>query len=124
MTYLMEVRLTNIQSSGNIHIGNYLGAIRHWVASQTELDNNFCIVDLHPITILQKPKILKSKIREVAGIFFAAGIDTKLSAVFVQSHISAHTELAWILNCFIPVGWDSLFTNDYFTLYLVRAKKR
>lgn len=102
---------SGIQPSGNIHIGNYLGAIRHWVASQTELENIFCIVDLHAITILQEPKILKSKIREVAGILFAAGIDPKLSAVFVQSHISAHTELAWILNCFIPMGWMQRMTQ-------------
>lgn len=102
---------SGIQPSGNIHIGNYLGAIRHWVASQTELENIFCIVDLHAITILQEPKIIKSKIREVAGILFAAGIDPKLSAVFVQSHISAHTELAWILNCFIPMGWMQRMTQ-------------
>ena len=102
---------SGIQPSGNIHIGNYLGAIRHWVASQAELENIFCIVDLHAITIPQEPKILKSKIREVAGILFAAGIDPKLSAVFVQSHISAHSELAWILNCFIPMGWMQRMTQ-------------
>ena len=102
---------SGIQPSGNIHIGNYLGAIQHWVASQTELENIFCIVDLHAITILQEPKILKSKIREVASILFAAGIDPKLSAVFVQSHISAHSELAWILNCFTPMGWMQRMTQ-------------
>ncbi len=102
---------SGIQPSGNIHIGNYLGAIRHWVASQVELENIFCIVDLHAITIPQEPKILKSKIREVAGILFAAGIDPKLSAVFVQSHISAHAELAWILNCFMPMGWMQRMTQ-------------
>jgi len=102
---------SGIQPSGNIHIGNYLGAIRHWVASQAELENIFCIVDLHAITIYQEPKILKSKIREVAAILFAAGIDPKLSAVFVQSHISAHSELAWILNCFMPMGWMQRMTQ-------------
>lgn len=102
---------SGIQPSGNIHIGNYLGAIRHWVASQAELENIFCIVDLHAITIPQEPKILKSKIREVAGLLFAAGIDPKLSAVFVQSHISAHAELAWILNCFMPMGWMQRMTQ-------------
>lgn len=96
---------SGIQPTGNIHIGNYLAAIRHWVASQAEFDNIFCIVDLHAITIPQRPQVLKAKIREVAGLLFAAGIDPKLSAVFVQSHIGAHAELAWILNCFIPMGW-------------------
>lgn len=96
---------SGIQPTGNIHIGNYLAAIQHWVASQAEFDNIFCIVDLHAITIPQDPQVLKAKTREVAGLLFAAGIDPKLSAVFVQSHIGAHAELAWILNCFIPVGW-------------------
>ncbi|MFQ6074792.1 MAG: hypothetical protein ACE5Z5_01475 [Candidatus Bathyarchaeia archaeon] len=96
---------SGIQPTGNIHIGNYLAAIRRWVASQAEFDNIFCIVDLHAITIPQDPQVLKAKIREVAGLLFAAGIDPNLSVVFVQSHISAHAELAWILNCFIPMGW-------------------
>src|SRR5690349_7714328 len=91
---------SGIQPTGYIHIGNYLGAIRHWVASQTEFDNIFCIVDLHAITVPQEPKILRSRIRELVALLFAAGIDPKRSALFVQSHISAHSELAWILNCF------------------------
>lgn len=102
---------SGIQPTGNIHIGNYLGAIRHWVRSQAEFDNIFCIVDLHAITIPQDPQKLKAKIREVAGLLFAAGIDPKLSVVFVQSHICAHTELAWILNCFIPMGWMQRMTQ-------------
>ncbi len=96
---------SGIQPSGNLHIGNYLGALKNWVASQEDFDNVFCIVDLHAITIPQDPKILKQKIREVAGIYFAAGIDPKKSIVFTQSDVSAHTELAWILNCFTPMGW-------------------
>jgi tryptophanyl-tRNA synthetase len=96
---------SGIQPSGDIHIGNYLGAIQHWVASQADYESIFCIVDLHAITVPQDPKILRSKIREVAGLLFAAGIDPKVSAVFVQSHIGAHAELTWILNCFIPFGW-------------------
>jgi tryptophanyl-tRNA synthetase len=96
---------SGIQPTGNIHIGNYLAAIRHWVASQDEFDNIFCIVDLHAITVPQTPEVLKAKIREVTGILLAAGIDPKVSAVFVQSHIGAHAELAWVLNCFIPMGW-------------------
>ncbi len=102
---------SGIQPTGDIHIGNYLGAIQHWVASQSELDSIFCIVDLHAITVPQDSKTLKSEIREVAGLLFAAGIDPKLSKVFVQSHISAHAELTWILNCFIPIGWMKRMTQ-------------
>jgi len=102
---------SGIQPTGNIHIGNYLAAIKHWVASQTEFDSIFCIVDLHAITVLQEPNVLKSKIREVAGLLLAAGIDPKLSIVFVQSHIGAHAELTWILNCFTPMGWMQRMTQ-------------
>ncbi|MBZ0198829.1 MAG: tryptophan--tRNA ligase [Ignavibacteriaceae bacterium] len=102
---------SGIQPTGNIHIGNYLGAIRHWVAAQGEFENIFSIVDLHAITIPQNPKILKTKIREVSALLFAAGIDPKQSAVFVQSNVTAHTEMAWILNCFIPMGWMSGMTQ-------------
>ena len=102
---------SGIQPTGDIHIGNYLGAIQHWVASQSELDSIFCIVDLHAITVPQDALTLKSKIRELAGLLFAAGIDPKLSKVFVQSHISAHAELTWILNCFIPIGWMKRMTQ-------------
>ncbi len=102
---------SGIQPTGNIHIGNYLGAIRHWVKSQNEYENIFSIVDLHAITVQQDPKLLKAKIREVTALLFAAGIDPKISSVFVQSHISAHTELAWILNCFIPMGWMNSMTQ-------------
>ncbi len=102
---------SGIQPTGNTHIGNYLAAIKHWVASQAEFDNIFCIVDLHAITVPQDPEILRAKIREVTGLLFAAGIDPKLSTVFVQSHISAHAELAWILNCFIPMGWMQRMTQ-------------
>ncbi len=102
---------SGIQPTGNIHIGNYLGAIQRWVTSQAEFENVFCIVDLHAITVPQDPKILKAKVRELAGILFAAGIDPRLSAVFVQSNISAHAELTWILNCFTPMGWMRRMTQ-------------
>jgi len=102
---------SGIQPTGDIHIGNYLAAIKQWVASQAEYDNIFCIVDLHAITVPQDPKTLKAKIREVSGLLFAAGIDPKLSAVFVQSQVGAHAELAWILNCFIPMGWMQRMTQ-------------
>jgi tryptophanyl-tRNA synthetase len=102
---------SGIQPTGNIHLGNYLAAIRRWADLQSEYDNIFCIVDLHAITVPQDPQILRVKNREVAALLFAAGIDPKLSAVFIQSHISAHAELAWILNCFIPIGWLQRMTQ-------------
>jgi len=102
---------SGIQPTGNIHIGNYIGATRHWAADQDIYDNIFCIVDLHAITIQQDPKQLKSKIREVTGLLLAAGIDPQKSIVFVQSHVHEHSELAWILNCFIPMGWMGRMTQ-------------
>jgi tryptophanyl-tRNA synthetase len=102
---------SGIQPTGNIHIGNYLAAIRRWVNLQSEYDGIFCIVDLHAITILQDPQQLKAKIREVAGLLFASGIDPSLSTVFIQSQVPAHAELAWILNCFIPMGWMQRMTQ-------------
>ena len=102
---------SGIQPTGNIHIGNYLGATRHWAAKQNMYDNIFCIVDLHAITIPQDPQVLKTKIREVTGLLLAAGIDEKKSIVFLQSHVHEHSELAWILNCFIPMGWMQRMTQ-------------
>jgi tryptophanyl-tRNA synthetase len=102
---------SGIQPTGNLHIGNYLGAMNQWVAMQAELDCLFCIVDLHAITVPQEPNILKAKIREVTGLLLAAGIDPKLAIVFVQSDVSAHAELAWILNCFTPMGWMQRMTQ-------------
>src|SRR3990167_6578322 len=96
---------SGIQPTGKIHIGNYLGAIKNWVSSQEKYDNIFCVVDLHAITVQQDPKVLKSKIREITGILLAAGINHETSSLFIQSHVTAHAELAWILNCFIPMGW-------------------
>jgi tryptophanyl-tRNA synthetase len=102
---------SGIQPTGNIHIGNYLGATRHWAAKQDIYDNIFCIVDLHAITVQQDPKELKAKIREVTGLLLAAGIDPRKSIVFIQSHVHEHSELAWILNCFIPMGWMQRMTQ-------------
>jgi len=102
---------SGIQPTGSLMIGNYLGAIKYWVASQEKYDDIFCIVDLHAITVQQDPKELKSRTREVTGLLLAAGIDPKRSIVFIQSHISAHAELAWILNCFIPMGWMQRMTQ-------------
>jgi tryptophanyl-tRNA synthetase len=102
---------SGIQPTGNIHIGNYLGATRHWASEQDKYDNIFCIVDLHAITVPQEPKVLKAKIREVTGLLLAAGIDPQKSIVFVQSHVPEHSELAWILNCTIPMGWMGRMTQ-------------
>ncbi len=102
---------SGIQPTGNIHIGNYLGATRHWAANQDNYDNIFCIVDLHAITVQQDPKVLKDKIREATGLLLAAGIDPRKSIVFIQSHVHEHSELAWILNCFIPMGWLGRMTQ-------------
>jgi len=107
----MKKVFSGIKPSGDIHIGNYLGAIKGWVDSQDDFDNIFCIVDLHAITVQQDPKILKEKIRETAGLLLACGIDSEKSVLFVQSHISAHSELAWILNCFTPMGWMQRMTQ-------------
>ncbi len=102
---------SGIQPTAGVHIGNYLGAIRHWVARQDEFDNIFCVVDLHAITVPQDPKILRGRVRELAGILLAAGIHIEKSILFVQSHVSAHSELAWILNCTIPMGWMRRMTQ-------------
>jgi tryptophanyl-tRNA synthetase len=102
---------SGIQPSGDFMIANYLGAIRHWVKMQDNYDNIYCIVDLHAITVPQDPKILKKRIYEGSGLLLAAGIDPKKSILFVQSHVAAHSELAWILNCFIPMGWMQRMTQ-------------
>lgn len=102
---------SGIQPSGDLHLGNYLGALKRWVEEQGEKENIFCIVDLHAITTPQDPKELRKKIRELAGIYFAAGIDPEKSTVFVQSDITAHAQLGWILNCFTPLGWMNKMTQ-------------
>ncbi len=100
----MKRAFSGIQPTGNIHLGNYLGAIRHWVNSQNEFNHILCVVDLHAITVPQQPDVLRAKIRELAALLFALGVDPAVTPLFIQSHISAHAELAWILNCFIPMG--------------------
>jgi tryptophanyl-tRNA synthetase len=102
---------SGIQPSGTPHIGNYLGAIRHWVAEQDVYDNIFCVVNLHAITLPQDPEELRRNTRQLAATLFACGIDPKRSSLFVQSQVAAHAELAWILNCFTPVGWLNRMTQ-------------
>ncbi len=103
--------LSGIQPSGNLHIGNYLGALGNWVKIQHQYESIFCIVDLHAITVYQKPEELRSKIREIAGIFVAAGIDPEHSRIVVQSTVPAHAELAWLLTCVTPMGWLERMTQ-------------
>lgn len=90
---------SGIQPTGSIHLGNYLGALRNWVALQSEYESFFCIVNLHAITVAQDPKLLAQKTRELARIYLAVGIDPNISTIFVQSDVPAHTELTWLLNC-------------------------
>jgi tryptophanyl-tRNA synthetase len=87
------------QPTGNVHLGNYLGALRNWVALQHEYESFFCIVNLHAVTIPQDPKLLAEKTRELTRIYLAVGIDPVISTVFVQSDVHQHAELTWILNC-------------------------
>lgn len=89
---------SGVQPSGNLHIGNYLGAIKNWVEMQDQYESIFCVVDLHAITVPQDPEELRRKTIEIAKIYLAAGIDPKKSTIFVQSQVSEHSELAWILN--------------------------
>jgi tryptophanyl-tRNA synthetase len=89
---------SGIQPSGNLHIGNYLGAIKNWVKLQDKYASIFCVVDLHAITVPQNPEELRKRTLEIAKVYLAAGIDPKKSSIFVQSHVAEHTELAWILN--------------------------
>ncbi|HSQ24510.1 MAG TPA: tryptophan--tRNA ligase [Pyrinomonadaceae bacterium] len=87
------------QPTGNVHLGNYLGALRNWVALQRDYESFFCIVNLHGLTVPQDPKVLAAKTRELARIYLAVGIDPNVSTVFVQSDVPAHAELTWLLNC-------------------------
>jgi tryptophanyl-tRNA synthetase len=103
--------LSGVQPSGNLHIGNYLGALKNWVKIQYDYESIFCIVDLHAITVHQDPAELRAKILETAGVFLAAGIDPKHSRVVVQSAVPAHAELAWLLTCITPVGWLERMTQ-------------
>ncbi len=102
---------SGVQPSGNLHIGNYLGAIKNWVAEQHKYENVFCIVDLHALTVPQDPAELYRKSREVALLYLACGLDLEHCAIFNQSHIPAHAELTWLLNCVTPIGWLERMTQ-------------
>ena len=104
---------SGVQPTGALHLGSYLGAIRQWVLHQAENDNIFCVVDLHSLTIPEAvdAKVLHAKSREVAGLYLACGIDPDRCAVFLQSHVKEHSELAWILTCVTPLGWAEKMTQ-------------
>ncbi len=97
--------LSGVQPTGNLHLGNYLGAIRHWVSGQTERENYFCVVDLHAMTVPYSPQELATNSYTVAALYLACGLDPQYSVIFIQSHVPAHSQLAWLLNCITPLNW-------------------
>jgi tryptophanyl-tRNA synthetase len=103
--------LSGMQPTNQLHLGNYLGALKNWVALQDQGESLFCVVDLHAITQPQDPHVLAQSTREIAAAYIAAGIDTAKSVIFVQSHVPAHTEMSWILSCFARVGWLERMTQ-------------
>ena len=102
---------SGIQPTGNLHLGNYLGAIKNWVNLQKDIFSIFSIVDLHAITVPQEPSQLKSSTHEVTAAIIASGIDPKNAIVFNQSSVNEHAELAWIFNCVCRIGWLNRMTQ-------------
>src|SRR6516165_7385232 len=116
----MKTRVfSGMQPTGNLHIGNYLGALKNWVRIQHDYECIFCIVDLHAITLYQRPEELRAKIEEIAALYLAAGIDPKVSTIMAQSAVPAHTELSWMLTCVTPLGWLERMTQ-----YKAKAAKQ
>jgi tryptophanyl-tRNA synthetase len=102
---------SGMQPTRQLHLGNYLGALRNWVALQAEYECIFCVVDLHALTLPQEPEVLRRNIREVAAAYIAAGIDPERNIIFNQSAVAAHSELSWILSCHTPLGWLNRMTQ-------------
>ena len=102
---------SGIQPTGQITLGNYLGALRQFVSLQDQADAYYCIVDMHAITIPQDPKQLQERIRDLASLYLAVGLDPQKSTLFVQSDVSAHSELGWILQCQVHMGELSRMTQ-------------
>jgi tryptophanyl-tRNA synthetase len=102
---------SGIQPTGNLHLGNYLGAIRNWVMLQKDYECIFCIVDLHALTLPQDPETLRQATREVTAAYIAAGIDPNSCIIFNQSMVPAHAELGWLLGCLTPLGWLNRMTQ-------------
>jgi len=107
----MERIFSGVQPTGNLHLGNYLGAIRNWVRFQNEYECLFCVVDLHAVTVWQDPEELKASTRAVAAAMLAAGIDAKRHIIFNQSQVPGHAELAWLFNCVARLGWLNRMTQ-------------
>ncbi len=107
----MKRIFSGVQPTGNLHLGNYLGAIRNWVKLQDEFDCLFCIVDLHAVTVWRKPEELTANTREVAAGLLAAGLDGGRNIIFNQSQVPGHAELAWIFNCVARLGWLNRMTQ-------------
>ena len=107
----MKRIFSGVQPTGNLHLGNYLGAIRNWVQLQADFDCIFCIVDLHALTTPQAPATLRAQTREVAAAYIAAGIDAERCIIFNQSMVAVHSELAWLLSCLPPLGWLNRMTQ-------------
>ncbi len=103
--------LSGIQPTSAMHLGNYLGAVRHWVGLQDDFETLYCVVDLHALTVPQVPDELRAQSRELAATLLAAGIDPARSTLFVQSQVPAHSELAWLLSCLTPMGWLKRMTQ-------------
>src|SRR6478735_8969677 len=111
MSAFKPLVFSGVQPTGNLHLGNYLGAIKRFVAMQDTHDCIYCVVDMHAITTWQDPPELTRQIREVTAAFLAAGIDPKKHIVFNQSQVSAHAELAWVFNCVARMGWANRMTQ-------------
>ena len=110
MTFPYRV-FSGVQPTGNLHLGNYLGAIRNWVPLQDKGQTIFCIVDLHALTQPQDPAQLRTQTREVTAAYIAAGIDPERSIIFNQSAVKGHSELSWLLSCYTPLGWLNRMTQ-------------
>ena len=102
---------SGMQPTGNLHLGNYLGALQRWVEMQRTHECIYCIVDMHAITVWQDPKELRQATRDVTAAYIAAGLDTKKSIIFNQSQVAAHAELAWVFNCIARLGWLNRMTQ-------------
>ena len=102
---------SGVQPTGNLHLGNYLGALKNFVSLQKEMECIYCVVDLHAITVFQEPKKLHDNVLETTASFLATGLNPNKSIIFNQSSVSGHTELAWILNCVSRIGWLSRMTQ-------------
>ena len=106
-----NIVFSGVQPTGNLHLGNYLGALKNFVSLQKDMETIYCVVDLHAITVFQNPNQLQNNILETTASFLASGLDSSKSIIFNQSSVSGHSELAWILNCVTKMGWLNRMTQ-------------